>query len=116
MKTADNYQGAKVQQQGRERIWKHDAGYYLVATYEAMADWANDTGEGDAVTEVEEGRPAALLTVDDAAQRLNATPRTVRNWCESGQLTAQKVGRDWIIDAAALDGFERPKVGRPTKN
>jgi len=51
--TTDDYQDAKLQRTSdRQRIWKHDAGYYLIATYEAMADWADDTGEGEQVREL----------------------------------------------------------------
>lgn len=43
-----------------------------------------------------------LLTVDEAAERLGVSVATVRRRCASGDLTARKVGKSWLIEGAAL--------------
>lgn len=48
-----------------------------------------------------------LLTVDEAAGRLRVSVATVRRRCASGDLSARKVGKSWLIEAAALPS---PKV------
>ncbi len=54
-----------------------------------------------------------LLTAEQVAERFGVTPRAVRFWIEHGDLEAQRFGRAWAIDEAALETFERPQVGRP---
>jgi excisionase family DNA binding protein len=54
-------------------------------------------------------------TVIEAAAQLGVTPRRIRQLCEAGELQAQKAGRDWLIDRAALERFERQPPGRPPK-
>ncbi len=44
-----------------------------------------------------------FLTVREVAQPLRITGQTVRRWIQSGQITAQKVGRDWVIPTSELD-------------
>jgi excisionase family DNA binding protein len=46
-----------------------------------------------------------LLTVEEAAERLKLTPKTVRKLCLSRRLTAIRVQRSWRIPLAALDEF-----------
>lgn len=55
------------------------------------------------------------LTTAQAATKLKVDPATIRRWCKSGRLTAERFGRAWMIDETALDGFEAPKRGRPIK-
>lgn len=45
------------------------------------------------VTELEH-----LISVDEAARMWGITPQHVRRLCESGDIRAKKVGRQWIID------------------
>ena len=37
------------------------------------------------------------LTTKDMATRCGVTNRQVQRWCKSGELPAQRIGRDWII-------------------
>ncbi len=55
-----------------------------------------------------------MLSVHDAAERLGVSDRRVRALIDSGRLSAQRVGRAWIIDPSALATVvgERPP-GRP---
>ena len=53
------------------------------------------------------------LTAAQVAARLSVTSRTVRNWCESGHLRAERFGKSWMIDPQALVGFVPPTRGRP---
>jgi excisionase family DNA binding protein len=55
-----------------------------------------------------------MLTVAQAAKRLERSPRRVRALLESGQLKGRKVGRDWVVSEAAVRAYaakEHP-VGR----
>lgn len=44
-----------------------------------------------------------MLTVPEAAERINRNPETIRRWIRSGRLRAQKVGTQHIIDEADLE-------------
>lgn len=44
------------------------------------------------------------ITTLEAATRLDVGERQVRNLCRSGRLRARKVGRSWLVDAAAVEG------------
>jgi excisionase family DNA binding protein len=56
-----------------------------------------------------------VLTVPQAAERLGLHPTRVRRLITSGDLSAQKLGRDWLIDVESLERLraaDRPR-GRP---
>ncbi len=46
-----------------------------------------------------------LLTIDQAAEKLQVKPRTVRKWLQKGKLKGVKVGRLWRIREADLEKF-----------
>ncbi len=47
-----------------------------------------------------------LLTLDDVAERLKVSPRTVSTWIKSGALPAMRFGRRMIrIEPSALQRF-----------
>ncbi len=52
-----------------------------------------------------------VITVNEAAERLEVKTETVRRYLREGILPGQKVGSQWYVDEKALDGFEKPKVG-----
>jgi len=52
------------------------------------------------------------LSVPQAAERLGVNERRVRQLIELGRLPAQKIGKQWIIDAERVDGMRR--ADRPT--
>lgn len=57
-----------------------------------------------------------MLTTSEAAAHLGVTVQRVHQLIKDGMLTAQKVGRDYIINGDDLKSVEnRPKVGRPPK-
>jgi excisionase family DNA binding protein len=57
-----------------------------------------------------------LLTTAQAAERLGLTVRAVQKMIESERLEAQKVGRDYLIRADALESIKRASAaGRPPK-
>lgn len=43
------------------------------------------------------------LTTKDAAERLGVTPQHLRRLIESGQLLAERVGRQYVVDADSLE-------------
>jgi excisionase family DNA binding protein len=44
-----------------------------------------------------------MLTTKSAAAIAGVTERTIRNWCESGELPALKAGRKWQIPRPWLE-------------
>lgn len=60
--------------------------------------------------------PARFLAVADAAQQLAVSPERVRELVHSGQLEAQRVGRELLVDADSVyrrAHVVRPSAGRP---
>lgn len=51
-----------------------------------------------------------MLTVPEAARRINRNPETIRRWIRSGRLRAQKVGTQHIIDEADLDALSERRM------
>lgn len=46
-----------------------------------------------------------LLTVEDAARRLNTSEASVRRWLRNGELTGIQVGGEWRIERADLEAY-----------
>lgn len=69
-------------------------------------------------TTEEEARPRSagveflrdLLTVEEVAQQLKLTPKTVRKMCLSRRLTAIRIQRSWRIPVSALNEFLRDRL------
>ncbi|HET7094800.1 MAG TPA: helix-turn-helix domain-containing protein [Thermomicrobiales bacterium] len=51
------------------------------------------------------------LSVVETAARLGRSTEQVRRYLREGRLTGRRIGGQWFIAAAALDGFERPARG-----
>lgn len=58
--------------------------------------------------------PMSLISTNEAAERLGITRRRVVALILDGRLTAQKVGRDYVIDERDLKMVETRKPGRPS--
>lgn len=43
-----------------------------------------------------------LVTLSEAAERLNLSPSTLRHQIRNGRLNAFKIGRDWVTDEAEV--------------
>ena len=59
-----------------------------------------------------------ILTVPDAARRLQVNQETVRRRIRDGSLQAQKLGNQWFISLEDLDTFKATydrKTGRRTR-
>ena len=57
-----------------------------------------------------------LLSTTEAAESLGVSVRRVRQLINEGKLPARQVGRDYVIEAGALDGVRvYGKAGRPRK-
>jgi excisionase family DNA binding protein len=58
-----------------------------------------------------------MMTTNDAAERLNCSRFTVIKAIKQDRLSAQKMGRDWIvIEDDKFKNFELGKPGRPAKD
>ena len=71
------------------------------------------TPEAIAVLPIED-----MLTVPDAARRLQVNQETVRRRIRDGSLQAQKLGNQWFINLEDLDTFKATydrKTGRRTR-
>jgi excisionase family DNA binding protein len=56
-----------------------------------------------------------MITTAEAASRLGLTVRAVQKMIEAGRLSAQKVGRDYLIAPDALENIPKQAAGRPPK-
>jgi len=56
-----------------------------------------------------------MITTAEAATRLGLTVRAVQKMIEAGRLSAQKVGRDYLIAPDALKNITKQAAGRPPK-
>lgn len=43
----------------------------------------------------------------EAAEALNVSEKTIREYCKSGQLKARRIGRPWYIPVEELQAFIR---------
>jgi excisionase family DNA binding protein len=62
-----------------------------------------------------------LITLAQAAEKLGRSPSTLREQIRRGQLKAEKIGRDWLLEegeveryraASVAQGAGRPSLGR----
>ena len=51
-----------------------------------------------------------LLTVEEAAELLRITPRTLKEWCRRGKVPCVKVGREWRLKASELEAWMKPEM------
>ena len=51
-----------------------------------------------------------MLTVPEAARRIQRNPETIRRWIREGKLGAQRVGTQYLIDEADLPGSPATRV------
>lgn len=54
-----------------------------------------------------------LLTVQEVADRMKVTPRTVGDWIRHDKLRAIKVGRDWRVSVKDLESFANAHANIP---
>jgi excisionase family DNA binding protein len=57
--------------------------------------------------------PSKLITTAAVAEELGVTPNRVRALIQAGRLEAHQVGREWLIERAAVDAVRQRKPGRP---
>lgn len=64
------------------------------------------------------GGMGELLTIKQAADRLNVTTMTVRRHIESGDIPYIRPGREYLIDSDDLERYRqnRREPGRPRKD
>jgi excisionase family DNA binding protein len=56
-----------------------------------------------------------LLTVQEVADRMKVTPRTVGDWIRHDKLRAIKVGRDWRVSVKDLETFANAHANIPNR-
>jgi excisionase family DNA binding protein len=52
-----------------------------------------------------------LLTIDQTAEHLQVSTKTVRRWLKTGDLIAHRFGRQWRISESDLQVFIRMRRG-----
>ena len=57
-----------------------------------------------------------LIGTKEASERLKISQQRVQALIKSGQLPAEKVGRDWLIKEVDLEKVSERKAGRPRKD
>lgn len=53
-----------------------------------------------------------LITLVEAARRLDLSPVTVRAQVHNGRIAATKIGRDWLVDEAEVERYRAEVLGR----
>ncbi len=48
-----------------------------------------------------------LIGSQEAAERLGISQRRIRRLCQTGQIPARKIGRDWLINPECEEFVER---------
>lgn len=56
--------------------------------------------------------PEGMITVQEAARRLNRSIEQVRRYLREGKLKGQRIGQQWFIPSKALEMGYRPGGGR----
>jgi excisionase family DNA binding protein len=56
--------------------------------------------------------PEQLLTINEAAEFLRVSEKTIRRWIKARELTAAQLGSQWRIRPRDLDLFVRDRLGR----
>ncbi|HIO37994.1 MAG TPA: DNA-binding protein [Rhodospirillales bacterium] len=51
--------------------------------------------------------PPRPLTIKQAAEHLQVSPKTLRRWIDTGNLIAHRLGRQWRISETDLQSFIR---------
>lgn len=57
----------------------------------------------------------ALITTAEAARQLGVSVRRVQALIKARRLTAEKIGRDWLVNEFHLADVAERKPGRPRK-
>jgi len=57
------------------------------------------------VSAEKKGKKSRLLTPEEAAERLNVSPVTIRNWLRMGKLNGVKVSVLWRVREEDLEDF-----------
>lgn len=57
------------------------------------------------MSSVVQGGKMAIYTVDEVAEKLNVSVKTVRRYIYSGKIKASKIGNQWRIDEVQLDEY-----------
>ncbi len=60
-----------------------------------------------------ETKKAVLMSVTEAAQRLNMDESQLRLMLRQGRIVGEKFGRDWMVSESALAQYKPRKRGRP---
>ena len=54
-----------------------------------------------------------MLTVPEAARRVDRNPETVRRWIREGKLAAERIGTQWVIEEEDLDAVMNGGMSLP---
>ncbi len=57
----------------------------------------------------------SLIGTKEASERLKVSQQRIQALIKNGQLPAEKVGRDWLINDKDLEKIAERKPGRPAK-
>jgi excisionase family DNA binding protein len=60
---------------------------------------------------MQDNDPQGVISLADAARRLNVAPATLRAQVHRGKLKAHKVGRDWLVTVQEVERYHRESQG-----
>ena len=53
-----------------------------------------------------------LITLAQAAEKLDRSPSTLREQIKRGHLSAKKIGRDWLLEESEVERYRVDSVDR----
>lgn len=83
-----------------------DVDQALIALRSAACSYLNRmSANGHQVAPITVTQARSAMTTAEAADRLDCSERTVRRMIQSRQLSAQRIGRQWLIDPGDVDRY-----------
>jgi len=78
----------------------------------ASSVWEDALGPQWATAYTDHTMPKGYISVKQAAERLGLSEQAVRNLCQRGRITAERISDVWLIDEEALKNFKPQKRGK----
>jgi excisionase family DNA binding protein len=60
--------------------------------------------------------PPSLVNIEQAADKLGVSTKTVWRWCQRGEIRATRVGHRWMIDLASLRAHNADDVAAAARD
>lgn len=96
----------------RNRHRVGDTTIYRLLTEISVAAQSASTADGILPRHSSASEEPGMWTVNQLARATGRAERTIRLDCQRGELTARKVGRNWVIPAESAETYARGRARR----